>query len=472
MTTTIEVGVTTCRIVGSKVAHAAAKEALSFRAKGYFFTPAYQSGHWDGYRSLLGRAGTFPTGLLTRVQAVLTEHDVAFLVSLSQPPVPALRSKRWRLKVELRDYQERAVAVALKEKRGIFQMATGTGKTEVMIAITAALGLNTLVLVTSRDLALQTAKRFSERLPDAKVSIFGAGKHKMSDVTIATFQSLRSWMRDDPAAVKEKLGTYDVMHSDECHMLPAKTYVPVVLNIPAQYRFGWSATPFKKDDIAAELQLVGATGQVIMDLSPGEAVQAGTSVPTAVTMLQWNRDEPGASWTADRFEVNDSRFESYAALYERAVIENEPRNAAIVGAAEALAEAGRPTLVLVHSIAHGVALSRELGVPFAHGGSGMKARKNALQALRDGSEHIIVASTIFDQGIDVPELSGLVIAGGGKAHHVVIQRVGRGSRTSKGKKNLEVIDLYDTHSRILWRHSKARLKAYKDVGAEVEVIKL
>ncbi|KKL19151.1 hypothetical protein LCGC14_2468390, partial [marine sediment metagenome] len=37
---------------------------------------------------------------------------------------------------------------------------------------------------------------------------------------------------------------------------------------------------------------------------------------------------------------------------------------------------------------------------------------------------------------------------------------------------LEVVDFFDTHSRTLWRHSKARLKAYKDLGADVEVIGL
>lgn len=473
MSATLEVSTTTTRVVCAAArAREVVKQALRYRSKGYWFSPAYQNGHWDGYRSLLTRGGTFPTGLLPRVEAALTKRDIPYCITVLTPPASAPQPKRWQLRVDLRDYQEEAVAVALKEKRGIFQMATGSGKTEVMIAITAALGLNTLVLVTNRDLALQTAKRFSDRLTGAEVGVFGAGRHTLADVTIATFQALRSFMRADLPAARAALAAYDVVHSDECHQLPTSTYLPLVLSIPAQYRFGWSATPFKKDDRAGELQLIGATGKVIIHLSPEDAVQAGTSVPTSVTMLQWASGEPMASWPAHRFDVDDSCFGSYAELYRKAVVENAPRNAAVIGAAQALAQAGRPTLVLVTSIEHGAALSRELSVPFAHGSSDMATRKNALQALRDGSEHIIIASTIFDQGIDVPELSGLVIAGGGKAHHVVVQRVGRGSRTSEGKERLEVIDLFDTHSRILWRHAKARRKAYKDVGADVEVVRL
>jgi len=470
--TTIHVGPAKCQLVASTVARLEIKDALSFRVKGFQYSPAYRSGHWDGRQTLLSRDGTFSSGLLKLVENALRDAEIPFTCEALEVPEVVLNSARWGLLVELRDYQEEAVKAALEGKRGIFEMATGTGKTEVMIAITAALGLRTLVLVNNRDLALQTAQRFSARLAGAKVGVIGAGRRELRDITIATFQSLRSWIKRDAEQALKALRTYDVVHSDECHTLPAKTYVPVILSIPAQYRFGWSATPFKEDDKRAELQLIGATGPVLMELQPKEAVRTGTSVPTSVTMLQWRQSKPMTTWGSYRFDVDDAAFESYAALYRRAIIESDERNDAIVEAAQALAQSGRPTLILVTSIPHGEALSRTLGVPFAHGSSSMEARKHAVQSLRDGSEQLVIASVIFDQGVDVPELSGLVIAGGGKAHHVVVQRVGRGSRPSKGKDRLEVVDFFDTHSRTLWRHSKARLKAYKDLGADVEVIGL
>ncbi|KKN30774.1 hypothetical protein LCGC14_0830790, partial [marine sediment metagenome] len=285
--TTIHVGPAKCRLVASTHARLEVKDALSFRVKGFQFSPAYRSGHWDGRQTLLRRDGTFPSGLLSLVENTLRAAEIGFTCEAHAMPDVVLDSTRWRLKIELRDYQEQAVEAALKGRRGIFAMATGTGKTEVMIAITAALGLKTLVLVNNRDLALQTAKRFSDRLAGAEVGVVGAGRRELRDITIATFQSLRSWIRRDAETALEVLETYDVVHSDECHTLPAKTYVPVILSTPAQYRFGWSATPFKEDDKRAELQLIGATGPVLVTLQPIEAVQAGTSVPTSVTMLQW-----------------------------------------------------------------------------------------------------------------------------------------------------------------------------------------
>jgi DNA excision repair protein ERCC-3 len=404
------------------------------------------------------------------VAAALTAEDIVFEYvydrSKPEPGTP------WKLAVALRDYQETAVAAALEHERGVFHMATGTGKTEMMMAITAALGLRTLVLVNSRDLAVQTAKRFKERLPGVRIGVFGAGSRQLGDVTIAMLQSLRSWLRTDEQEARYVLRSFDVVHDDECHSLPAKTYMPVVMSVPAYYRFGWSATPFKQGDDRARLQLIGATGPVIMELSPQEAVQRGVSVPAFVTMLQWNVATPLASWPEVMFDVADGHFPHYAALYRSAIVRNDARNAAIVAAAEALARDGRPTLVLVNMIEHGARLAQALGAPFVHGSSEVATRKDVLQRLRDGGEHIIIASVIFDQGVDVPELAGLVIAGGGRAQHVVVQRIGRGSRTAEGKDRLEVIDLWDTHSRTMFRQARERARAYKSVGAAVEVVKL
>jgi DNA excision repair protein ERCC-3 len=447
------------------------KSVLSYHVKGYRFSPAFLMHHWDGKRTLLRRDGTFPAGLVGFVRDAYWADD-AKIVVVDQRHTPRKRAFDARVHdVKLRPYQNEAVLVAIAKEQGVFQMATGTGKTEVMIGITAALGLRTLILVASKDLAIQTHKRFEDRLRGVKVTMFGAGKHRWGDVTVATLQSIRAWMkRADPEEVADTLGRYDVMHSDECHTLPAATYLPIALAIPAFYRFGWSATPYGDGDEGARLALTGATGQVIGQMRPDEAVAAAVSVPAFVTMLQYGLGEPRTAWKADQFRINDDNFAHYAHLYREAVVLNRERNELITGAAIALAAANRPTLVLVHSIEHGQMIADALDVPFAHGSTEQDVRNAALQSLRDGSVPILVASVIFDQGIDVPELAGLVLAGGGKAAHVAVQRIGRGSRVAKGKDRLEVVDFMDTCSRIMWRQSKARLKAYRDMGAEVEIV--
>lgn len=466
MTVSLVIQGTTAQISGPPSAIRAANDLLRYRVKGYQWSRAYREGRWDGYRTLLSRDGRFPAGLVSLVYGGLRDYFTCNVQDLRHAPNGI---SSWKYLGELRFYQQEALDIALTEKRGIFDLATGTGKTEIMMAITAALGLPTIVLVSRRDLALQTLKRFRERLRGPTIGMFGARARGDADIVIAMLQSLRSYLRNDPVEARSFLRKFQVMHSDEAHGLPTHTYLPVVASIPAYYRFGWSATPFKEDEERARLQLIGATGPVVMSISPTEAVNAKAVVQPYCTMIKWQNINPKTSWPTSAFDFDDRAY-SYPKLYRRAIVENDTRNEVIAGAARALVEAGYLTLVLIREIEHGICLSQKLGAPFVHGGSPVVERQEVADGLRDGSVPLAIASTIFDQGLDVPSLNALVIAGGGKAQHVVVQRLGRGSRPAPGKSHVEVVDFLDVHSRILWRQAKARLKAYAQAGAKIEIV--
>ena len=86
-------------------------------------------------------------------------------------------------------------------------------------------------------------------------------------------------------------------------------------------------------------------------------------------------------------------------------------------------------------------------------------REEAKQRLEDGEINCIVASTIFDIGVDLPSLSGLIIAGGGKSSVRACQRIGRVIRKHSGKEYSAVIDFQD-QAPFLKTHSKIRHKIY------------
>jgi superfamily II DNA or RNA helicase len=101
------------------------------------------------------------------------------------------------------------------------------------------------------------------------------------------------------------------------------------------------------------------------------------------------------------------------------------------------------------------------------------AERNEMKvSLETGALKVLVATTVFDEGVNAPGIGALVLAGGGKAQHRLKQRLGRGMRLSEGKTELAVIDFYDTHSKLMWIHSEARKAAYKSdpAGYTVEVI--
>lgn len=87
-------------------------------------------------------------------------------------------------------------------------------------------------------------------------------------------------------------------------------------------------------------------------------------------------------------------------------------------------------------------------------------RKRIIEKYKAGEVDCLVASTILDEGFDAPATQYLILAGGGKAEHRQVQRIGRGMRTATDKERLVVVDFSDK-GRWLGTHSKQRLAAYE-----------
>ena len=122
-------------------------------------------------------------------------------------------------------------------------------------------------------------------------------------------------------------------------------------------------------------------------------------------------------------------------------------------------------MVLVRQIAHGweiadmLSQALDMEVPFISGDATAERRKEVLDAVRDGSLSVFVATTIADEGLDIRPLSGLVLLGGGKSSVRALQRVGRVLRSYPGKATAEVIDFQD-QARFLDEHSLNREQLY------------
>ncbi len=90
---------------------------------------------------------------------------------------------------------------------------------------------------------------------------------------------------------------------------------------------------------------------------------------------------------------------------------------------------------------------------------------------RSGKIDLIIVTNIWSEGVDIPEIGALILAGGGKARHKAIQRIGRGLRVVPGKEYLAVVDFLDTHSeKYLLSHSRQRLRAVQDAGFRQETL--
>ena len=433
--------------------------------------PKFKSGIWDGFISLYQRrSGTFPGGLVGRAAEHLRELGVRVdIEDRSQLPVAEPQLVGGTSKIELRPYQVEAVNAAILVRCGVLEAATGVGKTEVLAAWIQRLACRTLIIVASRDLAHQTIQRFQDSLTfrNAKAEhlygIVGDDIDSPGLITAALYQTLVRRLEDEPEETRDWLASFDALALDEAQHAPAKTWWHVVNACPAYWRLGMSATPFKSDPIT-ELKLVGATGEIFYSFPVKEAVKEGwLTEPFVVTV------DPGFPPLPNE--------ERYIDSYRDGVIEHTKRNRLIAEIAQGTAEKwGTPTLILVQWIKHGRNIKRalrEIGVrtEFISGHASTEQRFSAMAALRDGTIKCLISSTIWDEGVNVPEIGALILAGGGKAHHKVIQRIGRGLRVVRGKDYLAVFDFLDSHSKkYLVGHSRQRLRAVRDAGFAQEVL--
>ena len=79
---------------------------------------------------------------------------------------------------------------------------------------------------------------------------------------------------------------------------------------------------------------------------------------------------------------------------------------------------------------------------------------------------VLIATTIFQTGVDIPEITHLINARGLKSEIATLQALGRALRTHSSKQEVYIYDFMDK-APYLEKHSKERIKSYKSLNFEV-----
>ena len=340
--------------------------------------------------------------------------------------------------------------------RGIIHIATGGGKTEIAAAMLQMLQVPSVFIVHRKDLLHQAAQRFEKYgIPSG---ICGDGNWNPTQrVTVATFQSIMAMKKKDPKQL-DFLKKAEQVFFDEAHHIAASskkgnTFVTLSSMMPNAFmRWGLTATPFMKDKYS-NLLLQGATGGVLISIKSGDLIEGGWLAKPIVYMIRSRKREDFPS--------------KWPLCYDAGIVHNEERNQKIV---DEVRGCESPTLVLVERIDHGSILKRMAGIPFISGDDPTDVRKKVTDELRQGKHKAIIATTIYDEGIDIPEIKTLIIAAGGKSPIRGRQRVGRGLRKAFGKNSVKIIDFMDWTTKYLFLHARQRLKIWQDEGFEVREI--
>jgi superfamily II DNA or RNA helicase len=167
----------------------------------------------------------------------------------------------------------------------------------------------------------------------------------------------------------------------------------------------------------------------------------------------------------------DIKFDIYLDAVTRGIAENHEFHKIVKKLVGSL---GGRTLILVDRIAHGDMLKSMMPDSiWVQGKDNIKTRKEAIEILKKSKEDVTVLATqqIFNTGVSF-FCHNLINAAGGQADHMIIQRMGRGLRTSNDKEVLNYFDFLFKTNKYLEKHSEKRIKILKKEGHEVTVEKI
>jgi len=453
-------------------------EATSYEHPGYKYMQGGRGGFgargsqggWDGQVRLMTKYGKCHIGLLKIVTKILDENKLTYEI-IDNRPVPKYGEPIQMLPeaFEPRDYQQKALRSSIKSGGGIIKSATGSGKAFMLCSIAAHYNIPTVIYVIGIELLYQ----MKDTMKDAygiDCGIVGGGECDVSkDITIMTIWSAAAAFNKkvktidndttqdskkhikalNKESVRAAVENAQLFIFDECQYAASETLQFLhKASTSARHRFLLSGTPWR--DGGDDLLIEAVAGPKIVDISATKLIREEYLVPPDIHFLN--------------VPTMRKVGKTYHEVYKNYIVENEERNDLIIKAARRLIDGGRKVLILVVRVAHGKLLMERLQdeyrVEFLDGARSTKNRMEAIQKMKDGNLDLLIASKIFDQGVDIPSLDALILAGSGKSSGRALQRIGRVIRKNKGKKKAIVVEFFD-NCKYLRDHSEARIKVYQ-----------
>lgn len=340
----------------------------------------------------------------------------------------------------MRPEQVQAISAWEELRRGVVVMPTGTGKTEVALAIMRRQAISTLIVAPVRDLMYQWHRRIRESL-GYDAGIIGDNIFRVLPVAVTTYDSACIHM--------DKLGAnFGLIVFDECHHLPGPMRRDAARMSAAPCRLGLTATPERSDGLHAdldaligprvyELPLADVRGRTLANyeviripvhLSQEEqAFYDRLSAQVRAFVCRRRKLEPAFSWDALCGQAaNDPEARQVLRAYwKKKSIEDRAQEKLRVLEDIFRLHAGCPCLIFAGSNAMARDVSRRFLIPCLLNHCGKKERHEVLTGLAEGRYPALVANQVLDEGVDLPEVKVAVVIGGTGSIKQAKQRLGR-----------------------------------------------
>ena len=396
----------------------------------------------------VGPAGLWiPRGFMRQLILLCRKHDIQYQIDDQRRNLAPLN---FDFNGTLRPFQQVAVDRMLTKDFGTLNSATGSGKTVMALYMIARRRQPALIVVHTKDLAVQWTQRIESFLgiDAANVGLIGGGQKTLGEkITIALVQSLYK-------CVEEVAGQIGFLVVDECHRCPSRTFTEAVTGFDSNYMLGLSATPWRRDKLSK--LIFWHLGDVHHEVDKKHLIETGDVLPAEVIVRQTS------------FKPYYDPVNEYSKMLSELTADTD-RNVLIAGdvAGESVDSTGI-CLVLSDRKAHCENLRALLKFRFKveaellTGDLSMDERQLVIGRLNQKKAKVVIATgQLVGEGFDCRDLSTLFLATPIRFSGRVLQYLGRVLRPAPGKKMARVFDYVDVHVDTLNKAAMARQKVYQ-----------
>lgn len=268
---------------------------------------------------------------------------------------------------------------------------------------------------------------------------------------------------------------------DEAHRAGAESYWKVFHYLKnARVKVGLTGTLDKTKKISMA-HIRGLFGKDLVKVTNKQMIERGVSARPHIRLVPI--DEPTdlepriqATMMAKGYsQLPTADLLSYQIAYDLGVVHNEYRNRVVAELAYKASSKldKQAVLIMVTSIEHGELIGEQLDklgaeYQFLQGKDDSATREKAIDDIVNGKLKIVIATKIFEAGIDIPNLKVLILCDALKSYISVIQKIGRVLRVMPDKRDVFIFDIVDRTNRYLWSAAKKRFNYYKKEGFDTE----
>lgn len=315
----------------------------------------------------------------------------------------------------------------------MLQLSTGGGKTVIFSQIVnqaTQLGLRCLVLAHRTELIQQASSKI-QAITGQPTGIIQSGykSNPNNPIQVASVQTLTRRLDRYPA--------FDLIVIDEAHHSTAKSYQKILGHYPDARVLGVSATPNRLDGSGFDRTF----DDLVHGISTHDLIASGNLNPYKYYAAQKPMSTKGVKKAQGDYRTNDLALANPSDVIAADVVKAYTDHLQ-----------GKQAVVFCINVKHSQEVASSLeaaGIPSAHldGKTSPEMRSTVMEAFRAGSIRVLTNCALFDEGLDIPGLDGVILARPTASLSRYLQMVGRALRTAEGKEQAHIVDLADNWTR-------------------------